>query len=159
MPDDESWIELREIGDGERRIDRHVEDAGGQREPRLLKAPEATERVRDPDVKAAFFRQCARELADHQRRGQTPKDGDDQEQQESAFVSSLADKIFQTIGTARDHEIGDGDERDETESSNGRAQGRPSASSFDLWRSGDEIDPAGGDMVCTLSLANIAEII
>ena len=51
----QGWIELTKVRDSERGINRHVEDAGGKRQPRLLKSPEATECAADPDVEAAIF--------------------------------------------------------------------------------------------------------
>ncbi len=81
--------EAAEVEDEDGGVDGHVEDAGGEREPGLLKAPEAAEGAAHPDVEAAFGRDGAGELADHERGGEAPDEGDDGEQEERARRSRL----------------------------------------------------------------------
>lgn len=101
----QGWIELTKVRDSERGINRHVEDAGGKRQPRLLKSPEATECAADPDVEAAIFRERAGQFTHHQRGRQTPDKGDDAQQPQGAPIAGLSDNIFQSIRTARHHEV------------------------------------------------------
>ena len=112
--------EAGEVEDEDGGIDGHVEDAGGEREPGLLKAPEAAEGAAHPDVEAAFGRDGAGELADHERGGEAPDEGDDGEEEERARVAGLADDVFEAIGAAGDHEVGCGDQRQEPHLASGR---------------------------------------
>ena len=96
-------------------VDGHVEDAGGEREPGDLEAPEAAEGAVGPDVEAAFVGDGGGELADHECGGQAPEDGDDGEEKERAAEAGHADDVFETVRAARDHEVDGRDERKETE--------------------------------------------
>jgi len=60
---------LFQIKNEERGIDRHVENASGEREPGFLKTPEVTEAAPNPGVVATFLRQRAGKLANHERGG------------------------------------------------------------------------------------------
>jgi hypothetical protein len=82
-----------EIEDGQRGIDGHVEDAGSQREPRLLVTPEGAEGSPHPDIEAALGGDGAGQLADHEGRGQTPhewNDGEDQQRAEAPAPPTLS---------------------------------------------------------------------
>ena len=104
--------EAREIEDEDDRVDGHVEDAGGKREPRLLKSPEAAERAAHPAVVAAFFGQRGGEFADHQRGGQAPDEGNDEQQQQGAAVAGVAEDVLQAVRAAGDHEVSRPDKRE-----------------------------------------------
>jgi len=69
--------QLAEILNGQRRVDGHIEDRGGERKPGFLKAPEPAERAADPDVEAAFLGHGRGEFADHEGGGQAPDEGND----------------------------------------------------------------------------------
>ena len=71
----ERGAEFAEVEHEDGGIERHVEDAGGEREPALLIAPEGPERAAHPDIKAAFGGDGGGEFADHQRGGQAPESG------------------------------------------------------------------------------------
>ena len=96
-------------------VDGHVEDAGGEREPGDLKAPEAAEGAVGPDVEAAFVGDGGGEFADHEGGGEAPEDGDDGEEKERAAEAGHADDVFEAVGAAGDHEVDGRDERKETE--------------------------------------------
>ena len=69
----ERGAELAQVEHEDGGIKRHVEDAGGEREPALLIAPEGREAAAHPHVKAALGGDGRGQLADHQRGGQTPE--------------------------------------------------------------------------------------
>jgi len=106
---------LLEIEDEERGINRHVENAGGEREPCFLKSPEITESAADPRVVAAFAGQRARQFADHESGGQTPQDREKKQNQNSVTVARAGDDLLGAIGAAGDHKEGSSDERPERE--------------------------------------------
>ena len=114
MAGGERGREAREIGDEDGGVDGHVKDAGGKREPGLLKTPEAAERASHPDVVAAFGGDGGGKLADHEGGGQAPEERDDEEQKERAAVAGVAEDVLEAIGAAGDHEVGGRDERKET---------------------------------------------
>ena len=64
----------RQVQHKQRGIDSHVEDAGHQRQPGFLEAPEIAHGAAHPGVKATLLRQGAGELTDHVGGGQTPED-------------------------------------------------------------------------------------
>ena len=68
MSDPKIWEQAIQVLDKERRINRHVEDAGHQREPRLLESPAGPQSTAHPDVESALFRQRAGQLANHEGR-------------------------------------------------------------------------------------------
>ncbi len=74
----ERGAEFAQVENEDGRIERHVEDAGGEREPALLVAPEGTEPAAHPDVEAAFGGDGGGELADHERGGQAPDERQDE---------------------------------------------------------------------------------
>ncbi len=65
MPGDHRGREPADVIDEEIRIERHLEDAAREREPRLLISPEAAHAAAHPDVKAALLGNRGGELADH----------------------------------------------------------------------------------------------
>src|SRR5215475_8418551 len=62
----QSGEKSRDVGYEQRWINGHVEDAGGEREPSFLESPERTGSTTDPYVIAAFRRNRARKLPNHQ---------------------------------------------------------------------------------------------
>ncbi len=66
---------LLEIKNKERRVNRHVKDAGGKRQPRFLEAPEISQAAANPRVVAALLRQGTGKFADHESGRQAPEDG------------------------------------------------------------------------------------
>ena len=121
-PSGEAGRDAREIEDEDDRVDGHVEDAGGEREPRLLKSPEAAEGAADPAVVATFLGQRGGEFANHQRGGQAPDERDDEQQEQGAAVAGVAEDVLQTIRAAGDHEVGRSDERKQPHFAVGFAQ-------------------------------------
>jgi hypothetical protein len=113
-----------EIEDEDDGVDGHVEDAGGEREPCLLKAPEGAEGAADPDVVAAFRREGGGEFADHEGGGEAPDEGDAEEQEQGAAVARVAEDVFEAVRAAGDHEVGGADEREQTHFGGGFGQGR-----------------------------------
>ncbi len=105
--------EAAEVENEDGGVDGHVEYAGGEGEPRFLKAPKAAESAADPDVEAAFGGDGAGEFTDHERGGQAPDEGDDGEEEEGAAVAGFADDVFEAVGSAGDHEVSGAEEGDE----------------------------------------------
>src|ERR671925_187315 len=66
MPFGEPGEHTREVGHEQSWIDRHVEDRSDQREPGFLESPEVAHGASHPCVVAAFERQGARKLANHE---------------------------------------------------------------------------------------------
>ena len=95
------------------RVDRHVEDGGGKREPCFLEAPERAQRTTHPGVEAALVGDGGGEFAEHERGGETPEERKKKERQQSEVITAAADDILEVIGTPGDHEIGRREERDE----------------------------------------------
>ncbi len=56
MPNAKPRRHLLQVKDKQRRVDRHVKDARGQREPRFLKSPEVPQTAAHPRVISAFLR-------------------------------------------------------------------------------------------------------
>jgi hypothetical protein len=83
-----------EIQDGQRGIDGHVEDAGSEREPRLLVAPEGAEGAPHPHIEAALGGDGAGQLADHEGRGQTPQERNDGKDQQRPEVACAAERVL-----------------------------------------------------------------
>ena len=106
-----------EIEDGQRGIDGHVEDAGSQREPRLLVTPEGAEGSPHPDIEAALGGDGAGQLADHEGRGQAPHERNDGEDQQRAQVPRAAERVLDAIGATGDHKEGRGDQREKAQPS------------------------------------------
>ena len=57
IPEGKAGRDAREIEDEDDGVDGHVENAGGEREPSLLKSPETAEGAADPAVVATLFGQ------------------------------------------------------------------------------------------------------
>jgi len=68
----QSRHEALEITDEQHRIQRHLEQAAGKREPGFLETPEVAHAAAHPDVEAAVFRQGRGQLADHPRGRNAP---------------------------------------------------------------------------------------
>src|SRR5713101_7481206 len=58
---------LLQIKNKKSRVNRHIENTRGQREPCFLKAPEISQAAPDPRVVAALRRKRAGEFANHER--------------------------------------------------------------------------------------------
>jgi hypothetical protein len=106
---------LLEIEDEERGIDRHIENAGGEREPRFLKSPEISKAAADPRVVAAFAGQRAGQFADHEGGRQAPENREKKQNQDAMSVAGAGDDLLSAIGAARDHEKGRSYQRPERE--------------------------------------------
>src|SRR5262245_54502496 len=78
---------LLQVENKKRRVDRHVENAGYQREPGFLKAPEISQTPPHPGVVPALLRQGARKFADHERGRQAPKQRKKEQNQDPAAVA------------------------------------------------------------------------
>src|SRR5580658_3257271 len=98
-----------------RGIKRHFKDGTNEREPGFLKSPEFSEAAIDPNVEAAVFGNRASEFADHQSSGKTPKERRDEQNQQSARVTSGADDVLKAVRAAGDHEESGGNEGKESE--------------------------------------------
>ena len=107
----ERGVELAQIAHEESRVDGHVEDAGRQRKPALLKAPERPHRAPHPDVEAAIGGNRAGQLAHHQRGRQAPDKRQHEKNENRDAVARAAQDVFNAVGPARDHEVGGGDQR------------------------------------------------
>ena len=86
-------------------IDGHIKDAGHQREPCFLKAPEGPQGAAHPDVKTALGGHRGGQFAHHQPRGQAPDQGRDKENDDGELVAGILDQFLHPIGTAGDHEV------------------------------------------------------
>src|SRR6185437_14807084 len=113
MSDGEPRQQPRKIRYEEGRINRHVEDRGGQREPRLLKSPEVAHGLSHPRVVAAFARKRSREFTDHECRGQTPEQRREQQDDDRPAVAGAVNDVFSAVGPARNHKEGGGNQRPE----------------------------------------------
>ena len=100
----------RQVGHKQRGINRHVENGRNQREPGFLKSPEVAHGAAHPGVVAAFVRQRARQLADHEGGGQAPEQRRKQQNQDGASVAGAMHDVFGAIGSARHHKEGGGDQ-------------------------------------------------
>ena len=107
----ERGVELAQVEDEDGRVDGHVEDAGREREPALLVAPERAQRAPHPDVEAALGGNGAGQFADHERGGQAPQEGQHQQNEDGPGKAGAAENVLNAVGTARHHEVGGGDER------------------------------------------------
>ena len=134
-----------EVGDEDDRVDGHVEDAGGEREPRLLEAPEAAESAAYPAVVAALFRERGGQFADHECGGQAPDERDDEQQEQGAAVAGVADDVLQAVGAPGDHEVGRSDERKQPHFAIGSAHAQVSSAIFAVEENLPEaVEGAGG---------------
>src|SRR5438270_9411726 len=107
----------RQISHEQSRVDRHVENRGSQREPGLLKSPEIAHGTAHPCVVAAFEGQRAREFADHEGGRETPEQRGENQEENRAAVSGAVNDVFNSVGAARDHKEGGGDQRPERQAS------------------------------------------
>src|SRR5450631_2439309 len=103
-----------EISDKNDWVDGHVEDAGSEREPSLLKSPEAAQGATDPAVVAPLFGKSGGQFTDHERGGQTPDEWNDEQQEKCAAVAGVADNVFEAVGTSGDHEIRRSNKREQS---------------------------------------------
>src|SRR6185437_9062693 len=88
-------------------------------EPGFLESPEWPHGAADPGVEAAFFGHGGGELAEHERGGKAPEEGQDEEEQKRGAVASEADDVLDVVGASRDHEVGGGEQRQQTELARG----------------------------------------
>ena len=105
----------REIRDEQRGINRHIENGRNQRQPCLLKSPEISHRAAHPGVVAAFKRQRARKLADHERSRQAPQERREQQDEDAFPIPGAMHDVLGAIGAARYHKEGSGDQRPQRE--------------------------------------------
>ena len=94
-----------------RRVERHVKDAGGEREPTFLVTPEGPEAATHPNIKAAFVGDGGGEFADHERGGQAPDERQNQQDHDGPAKARAAEDVLNAVGTARHHKEGGGDQR------------------------------------------------
>ena len=113
-----------QIGDKQRGIDGHVENAGHQRKPCLLKSPEISERAPNPRVVAAFMRERAGEFAHHERGGHAPENRREQKNQNAAAVARAMDDVFRAVRAPRNHKEGRRDKRPQAKIRNSFRRGR-----------------------------------
>src|ERR1051326_7087418 len=74
FPSPNQGADLLQIKKKECRIDRHVKNAGGEREPRFLEAPEISQAPSNPRVVAAFLRQSTGKFSDHEEERRVGKE-------------------------------------------------------------------------------------
>ena len=106
-------------------IERHVEDAGGEREPAFLVTPEGSQPAAHPDVEAAFRGDGRGEFADHQGGGQAPEQRQREQNEDGAAVSCAAQNVFNAVRPAGDHEVGGGDQGQEADLAQGGMESKP----------------------------------
>src|SRR5215469_1291652 len=100
----EPGCHLLQIKYEERRINRHIKDAGGQRKPRFLESPEIAQAPAHPRVVTTFSGQSARKLADHERRRQAPENRKEKQDENATSVARARDDGFCSIGAPGHHE-------------------------------------------------------
>ena len=100
QPDGQARIELAEVENEDGRVNRHVEDAGREREPPLLVSPEGTESATHPDVKATLGGNGAGQFADHERRRQRPENRQDKKNDDGARKSGAAEDVLNAVWPA-----------------------------------------------------------
>ncbi len=100
----ERGAEFAQVEHEDGRVERHVENAGREREPAFLVAPEWPEGAPHPDVKAAFIRNGGGEFADHERGGQAPDDGQNQQDDDSPAKARAAENVLHAVRTTGHHE-------------------------------------------------------
>jgi hypothetical protein len=115
----ERGVELAQVEHKDGGVERHVKDAGGEREPAFLVSPERAETAAHPDVEAAFSRDGCGEFADHEGGGQAPEQRQGEQDNDGAGVSGAAEDIFDAVGTAGNHEVGGGNQGQEADLAQG----------------------------------------
>ena len=109
----ERRAELAQIKHKDGRIDGHIEDAGREREPALLIAPEGPQRTAHPNVEAALGGNGGGKLSDHQCRGQAPEKGQQKQNADGHQEPRPTQNVLNSIRTAGHHEVGCGNQRQE----------------------------------------------
>ena len=97
----ERGTEFAQVEDEDGGVERHVKDAGREREPAFLVAPERAESAANPDVEAAFGRNGGGELADHQRGGQAPNEGQDEQNDDGPAKARAAKDVLHAVRASR----------------------------------------------------------
>ena len=110
-------------------VDGHVKDAGCEREPGLLKAPEWPHSAAHPLIKTAIGGNGGGEFPDHERSRDAPEDRDKKEKKEGPLVARVPDDIFEPVRPAGDHEVGRRDEWKQPQfaGQSSQSQGAPKA--------------------------------
>src|SRR5437764_6722756 len=93
------------------RIDCQIEDAGRERQPRLLESPKGPQSSTYPDVVPPFSRDCAGEFRDHQPGRQAPDQRSQQNQHDGTQIPGGTYRLLKAVWSPRCHEIGSGDQR------------------------------------------------
>ena len=106
--------EFAQVENEDGRIERHIEDAGGEREPALLIAPEGPEGAADPDVESALGGDGRSQLSDHESGGQAPNQRQDKQDKDGPAEARAAEDVLNAVRTAGDHEESGGDQRKQT---------------------------------------------
>src|SRR5271165_627834 len=99
-----------EIGDKERGINCHVENARHKRQPRLLKSPEIAECAADPGVIAALVGKGTCEFANHEGSREAPENRGENQDKDAAAVARAMDDVLGSIRASRHHKKRRGDE-------------------------------------------------
>ncbi len=97
--------ETRQVGNEERRINPHVKEACGEREPRFLSAPKRPKRAADPGVVPALLGDRGGEFRGHHRDGHCPNYGNNSENREATPETNLRNQLFKTVRPARNHQV------------------------------------------------------
>src|SRR5580704_6947923 len=94
----------RQVCDKQGGINRHIKDAGHERQPRFLKSPEIPKRTSHPRVITAFRWQRTRKLADHISGWKTPDQRRKQQEENAEAVARAMNNVFGAVSSARHHE-------------------------------------------------------
>ena len=106
----EGGAEFAEVEDEDGGVESHIEDAGREREPAFLVAPERPEAAAHPDVEAAFVGDGGGEFADHERGGQAPDERDDEQNNDGPAKARATEDVLHAVRAPRHHEKGGGDQ-------------------------------------------------
>jgi len=120
----ERGVEFAQVENEDRGVERHVKDAGREREPAFLVAPEGPEAASHPDIKSAFVRDGGGELADHERGGQAPHDGQNKQDHDRPAKTRAAENVLHAVRTTGHHEECRGNEGQKEQFLGGRVEQR-----------------------------------
>src|SRR5579863_4372927 len=135
--------EVAQIVHKKRGIERHFENAAGQRKPGLLVSPEIAKPAAHPDVEAALLWDGAGKFADHHGGGNAPEQRGDEQNGDRASVARHFDDVFEAVRAARDHEVsGSGQRKNRELAVRGNARRMASRARRRPWRRPK--DPFGG---------------
>ncbi len=106
----ERGAEFAQVKDENAGVERHVEDAGREREPTFLVSPERPEAAAYPNVEAAFGGDGGGEFADHERGGQAPDERQDQQDDDGPAKTRATEDVLHAVRAPRHHKERGGDQ-------------------------------------------------